>query len=39
VISPYIQDALRYLRQTQEGKEWIARLESLVFAAEHQGVR
>jgi hypothetical protein len=39
VISPYIQDALRYLHQTQEGKEWIARLESLVFATERQGVR
>lgn len=39
VVSPYIQDALRYLRQTQEGKEWIARLYSLVFAAEHNGRR
>jgi hypothetical protein len=35
VVSPYIQDALRYLRQTQEGQEWIARLYALVFAAEH----
>jgi len=39
MISPYIQDALRYLRQTQEGKEWIARIESLVFAAERQVMR
>lgn len=35
VVSPYIQDALRYLRQTQEGQEWIARLYALVFAVEH----
>jgi hypothetical protein len=35
VVSPYIQDALVYLRQTQEGKEWIDRLYALVFAAEH----
>jgi hypothetical protein len=35
VVSPYIQDALRYLRQTQEGKEWIARLYSHVFAVEN----
>ncbi len=38
-VSPYIQDALRYLRQTQDGQEWIARLYALVFATEHQGVR
>jgi hypothetical protein len=35
-ISPYIQDALRYLRQTQDGQEWIARLYALIFATEHQ---
>ena len=35
VISPYIQDALRYLRVTQEGKRWIANLHSHVFAVEH----
>ena len=38
-MSQYIQDALRYLRQTQEGKEWIARLYSLVFASEHSSTR
>lgn len=37
MISPYIQDALHYLRQTQEGKEWIASLYSHVFTAEHDG--
>jgi hypothetical protein len=30
-ISPYIQPALHYLRQTQEGQEWIARLYALIF--------
>lgn len=39
VVNPYIQDALRYLYQTQEGKEWIANLFSLVFASEHNGKR
>jgi hypothetical protein len=34
-ISPYIQDALRYLHVTQEGKGWIANLHSHVFAVEH----
>ncbi|MCP4539150.1 MAG: metal-dependent phosphohydrolase [Chloroflexi bacterium] len=35
VISPYIQDALRYLHVTQEGKQWIANLHSHVFTVEH----
>jgi hypothetical protein len=35
VVSPYIQDALRYLRVTQEGKQWIANLYANVFVAEH----
>jgi hypothetical protein len=34
-VTPYIQDALRYLRVTQEGKQWIANLHSHVFAVEH----
>jgi len=34
-INPYIQDALRYLHVTQEGKFWIANLHSHVFAVEH----
>jgi hypothetical protein len=37
-ISPYIQDALRYLRVTQEGKQWIANLHSHVFAVEHDEI-
>jgi hypothetical protein len=35
VVSPYIQNALRYLRVTQEGKQWIANLHSHVFDIEH----
>ena len=35
VVSPYVQDALRYLRVTQEGKEWIATLHANVLGAEH----
>ena len=34
-VSPYIQDALRYLRVTQEGKQWIANLYAHVFEIEH----
>ncbi len=35
VASRYIQEALRYLRVTQEGKLWIANLHAHVFDAEH----
>jgi len=38
VVSPLIQDALRYLRITQEGKRWIDSLYSNVFMAEHAQV-
>jgi len=34
-VYPYIQDALHYLRVTQEGKQWIAKLHSHVFEIEH----
>lgn len=34
-IRPYIQNALHYLRITQEGKQWIANLHSHVFEVEH----
>lgn len=37
VVRPHIQDALRYLRITQEGKQWIANLHSHVFDVEHDG--
>ncbi|MBX3050767.1 MAG: hypothetical protein KF753_04795 [Caldilineaceae bacterium] len=36
VVSPYIQEALDYLRVTQEGKQWIANLHSHVFDVEHR---
>jgi hypothetical protein len=36
-VTPYIQDGLRYLAVTQEGKQWIANLFSHVFAEEHHG--
>lgn len=36
VVNRYIQDGLRYLRVTQEGKLWIANLHSHVFASEHR---
>lgn len=35
VVSHYIQDALRYLRVTQEGRQWIANLHAHVFDSEH----
>jgi hypothetical protein len=36
-VRPYIGDALRYLRVTQEGQQWIANLYSHVFSMEHRG--
>ena len=35
MVSPYIQDALHYLRLTEDGKQWIANMQSQVFEAEH----
>lgn len=35
VVSPHIQEALAYLRKTQEGKQWVANLHSHVFDVEH----
>ncbi len=35
-VSPYIQPALRYLRLTSDGKQWIANLHSHVFNVEHE---
>ena len=34
-VSPYIQDALQYLRLTEDGKQWIANMHSHVFDSEH----
>jgi hypothetical protein len=36
-VKPYIGDGLRYLRVTQEGKQWIANLYAHVFSEEHEG--
>lgn len=36
-VRPYIEDALIYLRVTQEGKQWIANLYANVFSIEHKG--
>ncbi len=38
VASPYVQDALRYLRVTQEGKQWIANLHANVLGAEYDAI-
>jgi hypothetical protein len=35
-VTPYIQEGIRYLNITQQGKEWIAHLYSNVFAMEHR---
>lgn len=35
MVSPYIQDALQYLRLTEDGKQWISNMQSQVFEAEH----
>ena len=34
-LNPYIQDAARFLRATQDGKQWLANLHSHVFQVEH----
>jgi hypothetical protein len=36
MVRPYIGDALRYLRVTQEGQQWIANLYANVFSMEHR---
>jgi hypothetical protein len=36
-VHPFIGNALRYLRVTQEGKQWIANLYAHVFSEEHRG--
>lgn len=34
-VHPYIQDALPYLRMTEDGKQWIANMHSHVLDSEH----
>lgn len=36
VVSPFIDDGLRYLRRTQEGQKWVANLYAHVFTEEHE---
>lgn len=36
VVRPFIEDALRHLRVTQEGKLWLANLYANVFSMEHK---
>jgi hypothetical protein len=38
VVKRYIQEGLRHLRVTQEGKQWIANLYAHVFAVEHHEI-
>lgn len=35
-VNPYIQDAIQYLRLTEDGKQWIANMHSHVFDSEHR---
>lgn len=35
MVRPHIEASLRYLRMTQQGKQWIANLYAHVFAEEH----
>jgi len=35
-VSPFISDAIRYLRRTQAGQEWVANLYANVFTEEHE---
>ncbi len=35
MVGPYIGSGLRYLRMTQNGKQWVANLYAHVFAEEH----
>jgi hypothetical protein len=37
MVQPFITDALRYLRVTQEGQQWVANLYANVFLTEHWG--
>ena len=38
-VEPYIQDAIRFLELTTEGKQWIANLDSNLFQAGHRPCR
>jgi hypothetical protein len=36
-INPYVRDGLRYLRVTQDGKQWISTLQANVFGQGQDG--
>ena len=36
VVSPYIEEGIRFLRRTQEGQKWVANLYANVFTEEHE---
>jgi hypothetical protein len=36
-VRPFVLDALRHLKVTQEGQQWIANLYANVFSTEHKG--
>jgi hypothetical protein len=36
VVTPFIDDGIRFLRRTQEGQSWVANLYANVFAEEHE---
>jgi hypothetical protein len=38
-VEPYVQDAIRFLELTTEGKQWIANLDSNLFQAGHRPCR
>ena len=38
MVGPYLQDALRFLQATQDGKYWIASLYANVFSVEHNAL-
>jgi hypothetical protein len=38
-VEPYIQEAIRFLELTTEGKQWIANLDSNLFQAAHRPCR
>jgi len=38
-VAPFVQDAIRHLDRTDEGKTWLAHLYSHVFVEEHRRVR
>jgi len=36
VVSPFIDEGIRFLRRTQEGQQWVANLYANVFTEEHE---